>query len=276
MMELMESELSFRPDLYRGTAPYYDRYRQPYPEVLFADLCRRAAVSGSGRLLDLACGTGQLAFPLAGRFAEVVAVDQEPGSIAFGQAKAAASGVTNIAWVIGKAEAVQLDGPFELVAVGNAFHRLNRRAVAARMSSWLAAGGAVVLVWGGIPGRGDQPWERALSGLFEEWLARLGVGDRVPAGWEQAMASYPHAQVLTDAGFDYVGSFEFLAEQTWTVDSLAGFAYSTSFLNRATLGDRVGEFERELADVLRSCEPDGVFRESASYSYELAVKPTPD
>jgi ubiquinone/menaquinone biosynthesis C-methylase UbiE len=29
-----------------------------------ADLARRAQVSGRGRLLDLACGTGQLAFPL--------------------------------------------------------------------------------------------------------------------------------------------------------------------------------------------------------------------
>lgn len=271
----MGPDLSFRTDLYRGTAPYYDRYRRPYPGALLDDLSRRAAVSGSGRLLDLACGTGQVASALAGRFAEVVALDQEPGSVAFGRAKAEAAGVTNIAWATGAAETAQLEGPFEMVAVGNAFHRLDRPAVAARMFSWLAPGGTAVLLWGGIPGRGDQPWQRAMSGLFEEWIARLGVSDRVPAGWEQAMDRYPHSRVLAEAGFDYVGRFDFVAEQTWTVESLTGFGYSTSFLNRAALGDRSTDFERELADLLASHEPTGIFHESTDYAYELAVKPKP-
>jgi SAM-dependent methyltransferase len=74
----MEPELTFRSDLYRGTAPYYDRFRRPYPEALLEDLCRRVPVSAAGRLLDLACGTGQIAFPVADRFAEVCAVDKEP------------------------------------------------------------------------------------------------------------------------------------------------------------------------------------------------------
>ncbi|MFF9286548.1 methyltransferase domain-containing protein [Streptomyces griseosporeus] len=46
---------------------------------MIADLARRAAPSGRGRLLDLACGTGQLAFPLRNRFADVWAVDSEAG-----------------------------------------------------------------------------------------------------------------------------------------------------------------------------------------------------
>ena len=60
----MDKEVGFAADLYRGTAGHYDRYRLPYPEVMTADLIERAGVSGAGRLLDLACGTGQLAFPL--------------------------------------------------------------------------------------------------------------------------------------------------------------------------------------------------------------------
>jgi ubiquinone/menaquinone biosynthesis C-methylase UbiE len=42
---------------------------------------------GGGRLLDLACGTGEIAFPLARHFGEVCAVDQEPESVAYGKAK---------------------------------------------------------------------------------------------------------------------------------------------------------------------------------------------
>jgi len=42
-----------------------------------AHLIQHAGVSGAGRLLDLACGTGQLAFPLRRWFSEVWAVDRE-------------------------------------------------------------------------------------------------------------------------------------------------------------------------------------------------------
>jgi 2-polyprenyl-3-methyl-5-hydroxy-6-metoxy-1,4-benzoquinol methylase len=65
----------FRPDLYQGTAGYYDRFRVPYPPDLIDDLGGRAGADGAGRLLDLACGTGQLSFAVHARFAEVWADD---------------------------------------------------------------------------------------------------------------------------------------------------------------------------------------------------------
>ncbi|HZT66268.1 MAG TPA: class I SAM-dependent methyltransferase [Acidimicrobiales bacterium] len=269
----MEPEPSFPTDLYRGTAPYYDQFRPAYPEAMLEDLCRRLPVSGTGRLLDLACGTGQIAFPLAGRFAEVVAVDQEPESVAFAQRKAEEGGVTNIGWLAGAAQTVELEGPLELVAVGNAFHRLDRPAVARRMFSWLEPGGGVALLWGGTPGRGSQLWQRALSALYEEWMAKLGVTDRVPAAWEEVIDRYPHEQVLAEAGFHYEGEFGFTVELAWTVESLAGFSYTTSFLNREVLGGRVAEFEMDLADRLGSCAEKGAFHEEARFAYQLARKP---
>jgi tRNA/tmRNA/rRNA uracil-C5-methylase (TrmA/RlmC/RlmD family) len=78
-------EIEYRTDLSRGTAFFYDRFRPPYPQNLLDDLCERVPVSGNGRLVDLACGTGQIAFALAGRFAEVWAVDQEEEFAASGR-----------------------------------------------------------------------------------------------------------------------------------------------------------------------------------------------
>jgi SAM-dependent methyltransferase len=54
----------FRRDLYRGTARDYDRFRVPYPQALIDDLAGRSGADGQGRLLDLACGTGQVTFAL--------------------------------------------------------------------------------------------------------------------------------------------------------------------------------------------------------------------
>ena len=77
----MGNELGFAAGLYQGTAGHYDRYRLPYPEAMIAHLIQRAGVSGDGRLLDLACGTGQLAFPLRQWFSEVWAVNREPDMV---------------------------------------------------------------------------------------------------------------------------------------------------------------------------------------------------
>lgn len=262
--------MEFGDDLYRGTAPYYDRYRPAYPEALIDDLLRRHPVSGRGRLLDLACGTGQVALPLCRSFAEVVAVDQEPESVAYGEAKARSIGVRNISWLQGAAETVTLAGPFELVTVGTAFHRLNRPLVARRMRAWLQAGGAVALLWSDVPSSGDQPWQAAMAELLSEWMTKAGTTDRVPAGWVQAMEQVPHEQVLRQAGFDYAGKHEFTVEWRWTIETLIGFVYSTSILNRHALADRAAEFERDLAGRLAPLATDGAFRQSAGCAYELA------
>src|ERR1700740_2823290 len=92
MLGVVDDDVRFAPDLYRGTAGYYDRFRLPYPEAMIDDLAHRVSPSGHGRLLALACGTRQLAFPRRGWFAEVWAVDQEPDMIELIRAKAASAG----------------------------------------------------------------------------------------------------------------------------------------------------------------------------------------
>jgi hypothetical protein len=63
-------------------------------------------------------------------------------------------------------------------------------------------------------------------------------------------------------------------ERTWTAETLCGFLYSTSFLNRDALGDRSGEFEEDVAKRLLPLASHGTFLEMASYAYELARRPT--
>ena len=269
----MDPQPAFSADLYRGTAPFYDRYRREYPAALFDDLCERLRLSGTGRLLDLACGTGQVALPLAGRFADVVAVDQEAESVAFGRAKAEAGGYDTIQWITGAAETVELVSGFELVAVGTAFHRLNRPVVAARMFSWLRPGGAVALLWSETPPQGDAPWQRALTQLASAWMARRGTTERVPPGWDEAMRRDPHEAVLASAGFEYLGKFEFVREERWTAETLTGFMYSTSILSRHVLGDHAEEFERDIASLVDSYASGGAVVADAGYAYQLAKKP---
>jgi SAM-dependent methyltransferase len=167
----------FRRDLYQGTAGYYDRFRVPYPPDLIDDLADRAGADGAGRLLDLACGTGQLSFVLRARFAEVWAIDQEPEMIAVVRDKARAAGLTGFRELACVFEDLQASaGSFDLVAIGNAFHRLPRDAVAASTFRWLRPGGFLALVWGG------SPFESAatLAGwvMSTSVLSPVALGDR--------------------------------------------------------------------------------------------------
>lgn len=45
-MFAMSDDVRFAPDLYRGSAAHYDRYRLPYPGVLISDLVSRSCHPG--------------------------------------------------------------------------------------------------------------------------------------------------------------------------------------------------------------------------------------
>jgi ubiquinone/menaquinone biosynthesis C-methylase UbiE len=120
-------EVQFAADLYQGTAGYYDRYRLPYAPAMIEDLVRRAAVLEPGSLLDLACGTGHLAFALRGWFSEVWAVDQEPDMMEVVRAKAAAGSAADVRPIVSSAESLKAGtGYFDLVVIG-------RRCIAVRL-----------------------------------------------------------------------------------------------------------------------------------------------
>ena len=271
-----DDEVRFAADLYRGTAEYYDRYRLPYRRAMLADLTARAQVSGHGRLLDLACGTGQLAFALRRQFSEVWAVDQEPDMVELVRTKAAAMSAGHIRAVASSAESLEVEaGHFELVVIGNAFHRLDRDVVARRVFGWLQPGGHVALCWSSSPWTaGGTDWQLALVGVLDGWRARLGVEERVPEGWDAARRQRPDVRVLGDAGFEVVGHQEFSREQRWSLLELGGLVRSTSFLSASVLGEQGAAFDAELAEALRPYADGGVYAETVSFAYELARRPS--
>ena len=117
-------------------------------------------------------------------------------------------------------------------------------------------------------GRGDGFSD--LADTLGGWTDAVGARHRVPTGWEQVIDRDPHEQVLRRAGLSYEGSFEFSVAERWSIETLIGFVYSTSFLNRTVLERHVDEFESDLRRRLLACCADGVFEQDLTFAYELA------
>jgi 2-polyprenyl-3-methyl-5-hydroxy-6-metoxy-1,4-benzoquinol methylase len=72
-------ECEWDETLFAGAAAYYNRGRLPSAPGL-ADAFKNAfGLDGRGRLLDVGCGPGTVALPLAGLFREVVGLDADAG-----------------------------------------------------------------------------------------------------------------------------------------------------------------------------------------------------
>jgi ubiquinone/menaquinone biosynthesis C-methylase UbiE len=215
--------------VFRGAAAYYARYRPPYPHALIERLAAAAGLDGTGRLLDLGTGTGQLAVPLARHVEEVVAVDVEPEMLA-----QLPPGIRTV-----HAAAEDIDGSwgsFRLVTIGRAFHWMDGPLVLERLTRVTRQ---VALV-------ADSPeHSEAQTTLLE--VSRELLGERP----KMRQPDVRYAEALRRSPFDDALELSVVVERTWTVDQLIGLAYSTSFASLQRVGDRREEFERVLRERLK-------------------------
>jgi SAM-dependent methyltransferase len=272
----MTDAANLRADAFAGTAEAYARYRPPYPTALLEALVAAAAPSPPSALLDLACGPGRIALDLAASFDRVCAVDLEPEMIAVGQREASRRGIGNVAWSIGPAEAYEAPAAtVDLIAIGEAFHRLDQAVIVPRALRSLKPGGCLVSLGSRGPLAGEGEWQAVVAGVARLWMTRA-----FPRGWAAAKAGAatgPAAEenLLRRAGFVDVASREVLAPHAWTVESIVGYCESTSVCSRKALGSLFPDFETDLRTALAPHADEGHFREDLRFGFTLGRKPRP-
>jgi SAM-dependent methyltransferase len=264
---------SYPVDAFATTVDDYVLYRVPYPAALTQDLLARTGANGSGRLLDLACGPGRASLPLAGSFREIWAIDLEPRMVAAGRRLAAERAISNVRWFVGRAE--DLEAPpasFDLITVGEAFHRLDQKLIAAKCLHWLKPGGCIATMGSYTLLGGTAPWQRVISGVAHKW-----TGHDFPAipPWQAETETGPghDERALLAAGFVDVASYPFLEPFNWTIESIIGFLFSTSICSRKVLGPDADAFVADLRSALLAHDPRGSHPDTIRFGYTLARKP---
>jgi len=264
-------------DAFKGTAYYYSRFRQGYPQALLDLVAAEFALDGRGRLLDLGCGTGQIAVPFAPWFAEVVAMDPEPEMLAEAQRVIGDSGARNIRLVQGSSAGLshlrESFGIFRVVTMGNSFHWMDREATLQTLSHMVEPGGGVVVAGassGGSFWTADEPWCRTVKAVIQKWLGK----ERRAGSGTYSVAPERHEEIIDRSPFAPCRIHTLPHRRELTVDQVIGTLYSTSFCSPAILGDRREGFEADLRRALLALDPAGRYTESVQYEILLGSQAT--
>ncbi|GAA3290740.1 class I SAM-dependent methyltransferase [Dactylosporangium vinaceum] len=252
--------------IFAGTAEYYAQYRPAYPSRMLTDLVELSVGTHGRRLVDLGCGTGEVALPLSAVFDTVTAIDIDPGMVALAERKAAERQIRNVAWTVGAAESLDLPaGSADLVVAGSSFHWMDRELLAGRVRAWLTGSGVFALLGGGSDVWEERaPWHTVAVQTIREY-----VGERRRAGNQSFVAAGRHDDYLERAGF-VVESRQYNAEKDWTADEIVGYLYSTSYCNPMVLGDRKAAFEATLRDRLGALSAADTHPETLAFECMLA------
>lgn len=267
----------YSPDVFRGTAECYSRFRPRYPPALLDAIERTVGLGRGDSLLDLACGTGEVSLALADRVAGMWAIDLEPEMVAVARRNALDRGIRRVHWLVGRAEDAELpEDHFGLVAVGRAFHRLNRPLIAQRSTGWLRSGGHFIDLGADSSGLFDptEPWLVAAAEVYERWLPRAHKArDDVQSSAAPDQPATTSQAVLVEAGFTQVAKHEFPVPHVWEIDQFIGYLRSTSYSSLDFWGEAWSGFELDLRTTLTTLAPTGLLTETISSYFVAGRKP---
>jgi SAM-dependent methyltransferase len=137
--------------------------RPSYPPGVFDALLE--LMPDGGRVLDIGCGTGQIARPLAERDVEVDGVDRSQPMIELGRA---APGGDKVHWILGRAEDAPLHPPYALTTAGESIHWMDWERVFPRLRA-LAPRLALV-----FRNEEPMPWHAGLSDIIPRYSTNRG------------------------------------------------------------------------------------------------------
>ncbi len=212
------------------------RHRPPYSADLYDWMGRLPPCAGS--LLDLGCGPGKLAGPLARYFEQVDAVDPAAAML---QVAAELFPGASIRWHCCPAEEFLPKGSFDLITIGAAIHWMDHLRLFPLLCSWLVDGGILAVI------DGDEaqqpPWEEGWQALMVRWLSRSGQRWQ-PAAFRSDMRAWRRwVNVLEERTFSRA--------VTQTLDSFIECQHSRATWARAVMGIELAtEFDAEIRELL--------------------------
>ncbi|MGE7673234.1 class I SAM-dependent methyltransferase [Lysinibacillus sp. NPDC094403] len=261
---------NYGDELFKGTAWYYSRYRPLYPASLIRYLIDKFSLNGTGQMLDLGCGTGQLAFRFADWFEGIVGIDTEPEMIQEAIRLGKEFRVDNLEWFNGELDTykIKFEGNFRFVTIAKAFHWMDREMILDTLYGMISYGGGIAIIDNYSPNKELLPWKKKVNEVVKQWYGN----ERRAGNTTYSHPTVSYQEIISNSKFD-LEMFELPTyEQEWTLDSIIGNLYSTSYGSKRFLGENVEMFEKHLKEELLKINNRGIFKEQTNISIKLAIK----
>lgn len=244
---------------FKDTVAFYERFRLAFPDRLIRRVAGLVGLKPGEPVLDLGCGTGMLAVPFARAGMAVTAMDPETQMLAAADAAAQSARVAITLRQGGSQDLTPDMGPFQLVAIGRAFHWMDRAATLNMLDRIVVPGGAVALFHDAHPPVPENGWFKIVCDVS----ARHRIKGAERSGGHRRYEPFLFASAFTE-----LDGLSVTIRQSLTLDDIVGraFSMSTSVADRDALA-------AELTAALRETSPNGKFTEVAELVALVARRP---
>ncbi|WLR42094.1 class I SAM-dependent methyltransferase [Bacillus carboniphilus] len=201
---------------------------------------------------------------------KIVGIDIEPEMIAEAKRLHQQIRIGSIDWFNGTPEQYkeQFDEPFHLVTIAKAFHWMDRPKVLDDLYEMIEENGGVTIIDNYDPQKKQEDWQLQLNEVIEMWYGK----ERRAGNSTYSHPTTSHEEIVAESKFHLENYTLPPYEITWTVESIIGNLYSTSYGSKRFLGSHVKAFEDEVTDALLSINGEGLFKEQVQLSMKLALK----
>jgi trans-aconitate methyltransferase len=233
-------------------AEFYHRYRHGYPEPVIDVLVDAFGLNAHHVVVDLGCGTGQLALPVARRVRAVIGMDTEPDMLRRAHQAARDAGVSNVSWMLGADTDLPAlqdlfgERPVAAVIIGQALHWMRHEQLFAAAGPLLRPGGGIAVVTNGTPlWLQHSAWSRGLREFLEGWLgttlsSSCGTDEQSQHRYQQALALAGYQ--VSAAAVDYMAILSF--------DQLVGGVLSALPADRLPAADQRPAFAGQIRSAV--------------------------
>jgi SAM-dependent methyltransferase len=246
---------------FRSTVPHYVAGRPNYGPSLIGIVKEHLHLTDRHRLLDLGCGPGWLGIAFAPFVGSVLAVDPEPAML---EAAGALAAEANVRIELMEGSSYDLGsqlGMFNVVAIGRAFHWMDRADVLRRLDALIEPDGAVILFNDVHPDVPENVWYKRYTELVDSY-----------ANWD---ASIPperlrHEAVLLASSFSQLVRIGAIERRVVPVERLVDRALSMSTSSPEQLGPLSDRLAQELLTQMSPFATDGSLDEVIEFQALIA------
>lgn len=271
MISMEKNVKKFDPELYKGTHEYYAKYRPGIPEEVINVIVEHFDIKPTDRILDLGCGTGQVALAMEGKCKEMVCLDPDPEMLKWAK-KATKNSKAKLTWLNYGSEDLKKFkeklGIFKLATICRAFNWMNQEQTLNDLDLLISDDGGVAIFGDKSLWTGSEEWQRAVKKVIQKYLgeerrAGRGTFKESKEPWDIIVARSP---------FRFVKIKDVPTVRNWNVESIIGYLFSNSFAAPPLFGDRLDDFKEEVKKTLLSINPKGIFQENAVWAITLGSK----